>query len=110
MHGFWDDPASVVLGVRSYEQVLGSSFAQALQQGVGLFGTLLFIGCGEGLKDPNFSTLRKFLASYPVRHRHFRLERDDRCDEIRKEHARDGVSVIGFGPTHRHLLLSSANV
>jgi tetratricopeptide (TPR) repeat protein len=93
----------VVLGVRSYEQVLGSTFTQALQQGMGLFGTLLFIGCGEGLKDPNFSALREFLAHHPGRHRHFRLERDDRCDEIRKEHGRDGVSVIGFGPMHADL-------
>ena len=103
LHGHWDEPASVVLGIRSDEQVLGSEFGQALQEGMSLFGTVVFIGCGDGLNDPNFSALREFMTRNPGWHRHFRLELDSRCADLRKEHAGDGISVIGYGETHRHL-------
>jgi tetratricopeptide (TPR) repeat protein len=68
-----------------------------------LFGTVVFIGCGDGLNDPNFSALRAFMTRNPGRHRHFRLELDHRCADLRKEHAADGISVIGYGETHGHL-------
>ena len=35
LHGFWDDPASVVFGVRAYEALLGSAGAQGLQRALG---------------------------------------------------------------------------
>jgi len=61
-HGYYDAPDSVVLGVRSYHKVLASRNAQAIQQAVAAMHTLLFIGCGDGLDDPNFGALLRWSA------------------------------------------------
>jgi SIR2-like domain len=57
LHGYWDRPESVILGIRSYEEVLGDAHAQAMQRAIRSLKTLLFVGCGEGLHDPNFGAL-----------------------------------------------------
>ncbi|MDQ6948431.1 MAG: SIR2 family protein, partial [Actinomycetota bacterium] len=58
LHGYWDDPESVVLGIRSYEAVLGDAAAQALQRAIASVSTLIFVGVGSGADDPNFGALR----------------------------------------------------
>ena len=85
-----------MLGIRRYEAVLAPS-SQRRCGALRLLRTVMFIGCGTGLNDPNLGALREFLARHPVRHRHFRLEPDNRCDEMGKEHAREGVSVSAYG-------------
>jgi tetratricopeptide (TPR) repeat protein len=61
-HGCYDHPESIVLGIRSYEKVLESGGAQAIQQASVANKTLLFIGCGDGLSDPNFGALLRWSA------------------------------------------------
>ena len=65
LHGHWEEPESVVLGTRSYERVKEASAAQAIQQAVTVFNKLVFVGCGDGLEDPNFEALRAFLRDVP---------------------------------------------
>ena len=55
LHGKWDEPASVVLGIRDYESVKSDEHTQAVMHALGITRSLLFVGCGEGLKDPNFA-------------------------------------------------------
>src|SRR5438045_1484143 len=57
LHGYWDEPASVVLGIRSYEAVLGDEHAQTVLKALAMTKTLIFIGFGVGLDDPNFGQL-----------------------------------------------------
>jgi hypothetical protein len=47
MHGYFRDPSSVVLGIRSYDAVLGNHLAQHLQQALASFHSLAFIGCSD---------------------------------------------------------------
>ena len=61
LHGCFDDPESVVLGVKSYQKILESRGAQSIQQALAANRTLLFIGCGEGLSDPNFGALLEWI-------------------------------------------------
>jgi hypothetical protein len=46
LHGFYEDVDSVVLGIKSYENLLQDEFAQAMQRAVRSLNTLLFIGFG----------------------------------------------------------------
>ncbi|MDQ6692628.1 MAG: SIR2 family protein, partial [Candidatus Dormibacteraeota bacterium] len=46
LHGYWDEPESVVLGIRSYEAVLGDAAAQALQRAMGSLSSLVLVGVG----------------------------------------------------------------
>jgi hypothetical protein len=57
LHGSWDAPQSVVLGVRDYESTLGNEVRDLIQRSLGSFKRLLFIGCGDTFSDPNFRAL-----------------------------------------------------
>lgn len=63
LHGCFDHPDSVILGTRSYQTLLASHGAQAVQQAITASRTLLFIGCGDGLSDPNFGALLEWSAA-----------------------------------------------
>jgi hypothetical protein len=54
LHGSWRVPQSVVLGIRSYDDIVANEVAQAVQQAVAMMKSLVFVGFGAGLADPNF--------------------------------------------------------
>jgi tetratricopeptide (TPR) repeat protein len=82
---------SVVLGVRSYKDLLDSSQAQAIEQSVVANRTLLFIGCGDGLSDPNFGALLKWSSGAFGKsiYRHYCLCRNSERASLEKQHARE---------------------
>jgi tetratricopeptide (TPR) repeat protein len=100
LHGYWDDPASVILSIRSYETVLGDEHAQAVLKALTVTKTLVFIGFGAGLGDPNFGQLlawtgRVFAGS---EYRRFRLAHDGECAGLRKQHPPEQrIFVLGYG-------------
>jgi tetratricopeptide (TPR) repeat protein len=106
LHGFWQEPGSVVLGVRSYQQLLGAEHAQVMEQAMTAMGTLLFVGVGAGLADPNFAALRAWMARLfrGSEYRHFRLATDGEVAALQAEHGEDErVFVLGYGPSHADL-------
>jgi tetratricopeptide (TPR) repeat protein len=106
LHGFWREPTSVVLGVRSYQQLLGDEHAQLMQQVMVAVGTLLFVGFGAGLTDPNFEALRAWMSRLfkGGESRHFRLAKDDEVASVRAEHGQgERMFVLGYGPEHADL-------
>jgi tetratricopeptide (TPR) repeat protein len=106
LHGHWDDPASVVLGVRSYERVLGDAHAQTMQQALAALRTLVFVGFGAGLEDPNFGALRLWMAKVlkGSEYRHYRLARAADLEAVRAQHGPDErVIVVPFGAEHPDL-------
>lgn len=81
LHGHWDEPESVVLGIRSYEAVKSNPHTQAVMHALGVMKSFLFVGCGEeGLADPNFGNFLTWLEALEtqsgVEHRHYRLVRN----------------------------------
>jgi HEAT repeat protein len=106
LHGFWQQPESVVLGVRSYEQLLGDEHAQAMQHAMATVGTLLLVGFGLGLTDPNFEALRAWMGRLfkGGESRHFRLAKDGEVKAVRAQHSQDErVFVLGYGAAHADL-------
>lgn len=53
LHGYWDEPASVVLGIRSYEQVPGEATPRALQRAMATTSSLVLVSAD----DPNIGAL-----------------------------------------------------
>lgn len=85
LHGYYHEPDSVVLGLRSYDKVAGDPHASAVLRLFTLDRTLLFVGCGGTLKDPNFSRLVEW-GSEALRasaHRHFLLCREEELETVR---------------------------
>jgi tetratricopeptide (TPR) repeat protein len=106
LHGYWEEPELVVLGIRSYEQVLGDAQAQNLQRVLRTARTLLFVGCGAGLRDPNFGAfLRWTRAVFPgSEYRHFRLCRDSEVASVQQEHPpAERIFALGYGAGHGDL-------
>ena len=75
LHGSWESPASVIFGSSSYGRLLGDRPAQAIEQVLAGDNSLIFVGCGDGLADPNFESLRNWLkATFPSSEAyHYRL-------------------------------------
>jgi len=96
LHGWWEEPESVVLGVRSYETILAAEAAQEIQKALGRFKSLLFIGYGAGLSDPNFAPLLEWFGDDQAsNHRHYILlpsSEMDRVDEL------GAIRAIEYGP------------
>lgn len=105
LHGHWDSPASVVLGRSSYADVVTNTHAQAMQEALASTQTLLFVGFGGGLEDPNFGPLLEWMKTFREdEHEHFRVARADEVDAVRKAHHPDQrITVLSYGDTHADL-------
>ena len=106
LHGYWRDPDSVVLGIWSYEEVLGDEYIQALLRAMLSTRTLLFVGFGAGLADPNFGTLLdwyRHVFAARTEFRHYRLALRSEVDQVQAEHQGDRIYVLHYGEQHADL-------
>ncbi|KAF2185880.1 hypothetical protein K469DRAFT_157967 [Zopfia rhizophila CBS 207.26] len=78
VHGSFQDPKEVVLDAVSYYQVQTSDDVQNLLKTYLGHNTILFVGCGSGLEDPNFDALLKWATSREenIPNHHYLLVRD----------------------------------
>ena len=100
LHGKWDEPASVILGIRDYEQVKSDEHTQAVLQAFGMARSLLFVGCGEGLDDPNFASFLQWLGRVKAsdQYRSYRLALSSEVPELQKKHPPEQrLLVLAYG-------------
>lgn len=57
VHGHWQRSSSVILGKGSYERIKEGSNFQDLLKALWLGNTWVYVGCGDGLDDPNLGKL-----------------------------------------------------
>jgi hypothetical protein len=62
VHGSYQDPDEVVLDSKDYYKIRESDEVQNLLKTFLDDRTILFVGCGSGLEDPNFDTLLKWAS------------------------------------------------
>ena len=106
LHGHWETPNSVVLGVRDYERALGDEHAQTMLKAVRTTRTLLFVGFGEGLSDPNFGAFLRWTRKvFPgSEYRHFRLALERDVQQLQSQHPpEERIFVIPYGSKHDDL-------
>ncbi len=107
LHGYFDEPDSVVLGLSSYAKVASDPHTQAVLQLFTLSRTLLFVGCGGTFQDPNFSRLIEWgrEALKDSTHRHFILCRaDEKAAFIALQKTAPWLYPVEFGARHEDLL------
>lgn len=106
LHGLWSQTSSLVFSEADYERLAGSPTAQHLQRAVASLKSIVFVGFGSGLEDPNFGALFDWLrASYiDSTHRHFRLCRDSEVQSLEATHANDNLVPISYGADHSDLV------
>lgn len=85
LHGSYLDPEDVVLDVVDYYKIGKSDDVQNLMKTYLSHNTVLFVGCGSGLEDPNFDSLRAwaFARGQNIPHHHYLLARTG--DNVRYE-------------------------
>lgn len=106
LHGYWDRPESVVLGIRSYEGMRGSEHAQAVLRALAMQQTLLFVGCGDGLRDPNFGPFLSWLGAVNRSREtpHYRLVLGKDVVALAQQHAAEQrIQIVSYGVDHREL-------
>lgn len=106
LHGDWKEPESVILGIRSYEQVLGNAHAQIIQKALCTMNTLVFVGCGDGLADPNFGALLRWSRTIfdSSEYRHFRLCLEKEVPAIQAKHpSEERIFALSYGDDHGEL-------
>ena len=106
LHGYWEKPESVILGVRSYERVMIDAHAQNILRALQTMKTLLFVGCGAGLRDPNFDSFLRWTGTVfrQSEYRRFRLAKEDEVQDLQREHPREQrLFVLSFGKEHSDL-------
>lgn len=62
IHGYYDDPDSIILTREDYLDILGRDFDQVYLKSRILEHTLIFIGYGNGLNDLNFTNLLTWIT------------------------------------------------
>ena len=106
LHGVWTKPDTCVFGIRDYDRTLTDEVRGLLQKSLSSLNRLLFIGCGDTLADPNFSTLIDWLrenvgAGAP---QHYAFVRSDEVASRMVDPAWKGfVEPISYGDSHADL-------
>ncbi|MFM7199173.1 MAG: SIR2 family protein [Myxococcota bacterium] len=62
LHGYWEEPATVVLDLFQYRDVVKDSQVQAQLQSIAITSSLIFVGCGGGLEDPNVGAFLEWMG------------------------------------------------
>jgi len=90
----------------SYGELTHDSAATSVEHILAGGRSLLFVGCGAGLADPNFEALRIWLSqTFPSSEmRHYRLCIDEEVEQLTKMHPADRIVPIAYGDSHNALL------
>lgn len=102
LHGHWRSPDSIVLGAQSYGELLADQPAQAVERLLAGGRSLLFIGCGSGIEDPNFESLRKWLRSvFPdSESRHYLLCLEGERTRLSEVYSGERIVPLPYGDSY----------
>ncbi|HZP98169.1 MAG TPA: SIR2 family protein, partial [Reyranella sp.] len=98
IHGHWLRPSSVVLGRSSYGRVVADTDFQQLLQTLWLENSWVYVGCGDGLDDPNLGRLLRWSkawdkSAFP----HFFFAREDKAKEINNRASKpSNLVAVGY--------------
>ena len=64
IHGHWQTPSSIILGIESYRRIRQAEYFQFLLKTLFLHRHWLYIGCGSGgIDDPNLGALLQWMQA-----------------------------------------------
>jgi len=86
LHGYWQRADSIVLGWKSYQEVIAADHAQAVQKLFAAGKTILLVGCGGTVNDPNFEQFFDACSRFLVEtgRSHYILCRTEEEETLRK--------------------------
>lgn len=106
LHGVWSRPDTVILGNTSYQTLAMQEHLQFMQRVIAATKSLLFVGCGAGLEDPNLGALIDWLRTRfgDSQRRHYRLCLDSELPALSAQRMpNDRVFPISYGTSYKDL-------
>jgi len=106
LHGYWEEPSSLVFGARSYEDVVGDEHAREALRSMRMQKTFVLIGHGAGLADPNWGSFLRWTEQLfsASEYRHYRLVCEQDREDIQAEHPpAQRLFALSYGHEHRDL-------
>lgn len=105
LHGHWEDPRSVILGIRSYDTIRNDPLTQLLQNTLVVANCLVFIGVNDGLSDPNWAPITNMLKTVMAssERRHYILCLDDALQDMHNRYSPARIFPIAYGSHHSEL-------
>ena len=99
IHGHWQRPSSIVLGRSSYDRVVADADLQQLFRTLWLDWSWIYVGCGDGLDDPNLGCLLEWSKGWGESGLpDFFLARDDKAKDIAARPSKPpNLQAIGYG-------------
>jgi hypothetical protein len=100
LHGHWEKPATVVFGTGSYSRIADSVTVKTFMTTLLYADTMVFVGVGDGLSDPNFEGLRGWCALIlgSSGDPHYRLARKaDMATSASQHEASENINVVSYG-------------
>jgi len=106
LHGFWEDPRSIVFGARSYDDVSTNPHARAVLTALRIQKTFVFVGHGAGLDDPNWGSFLRWTEDVFAgsEYLHYRLVREAERAKVQAGHPMEQrLIALPFGSEHDDL-------
>jgi Bacterial extracellular solute-binding protein/SIR2-like domain/von Willebrand factor type A domain len=105
LHGHRDSPDSIVLGTVDYAGITSDEAAQEVQRALWLTKTMLLVGFGAGLDDPNLEALRTWMRKVwgEAGFRHYRLCLKRELEALDEQHHGEQIYPLAYGTSHKQL-------
>ena len=104
LHGVWSEPDSVVLNMHSYLRKQDHPIRE-IQRAAAALNSFIFVGVGEGSRDPDMGPLIEWLSSVSrnSEYTHYRLCRSSELEALRGQHNYHNVELVPYGDEHAAL-------
>jgi SIR2-like protein len=105
VHGHYTRPETVVFGSKTYEDICRDIRAQTLLRSVLTRDTIVFVGCGAGVDDPNFGGLFEWSkeALGSCLHTHYHLVRESELEALASRYQGLRITPIVYGKEYADL-------
>lgn len=105
LHGHYSQPDSVVFAAKTYEDICRDVIAQNYLRSAFTRDTIVFVGCGTGVDDPNFSGLLEWStkALGNCLHTHYHLVRESELVTVAKQYQGLRIAPVVYGKYYSDL-------
>jgi SOS-response transcriptional repressor LexA len=97
LHGVVDNPESIILSSAHYERLSTNEPTQIFHQTLFASRRFIFIGCGDGLGDPDISTLMEFAHRAEPETEHYLLVTGKQLRRLNRHPISPQVTPVAYG-------------
>ncbi len=106
LHGHHLEPHTMIVSALDYQDIQTKEITQDLQKVMATRSSLLFVGCGATLDDPNLGGLVDWLQDFKDSHnRHYFLVRHSEVGDYQKRYplTETRIVILGYGDNYGDL-------